>query len=414
VKALSASAADAGYGLLERALRARLFRHFARLEGRVTVEEPLGTTVVGSADDLAARMQIHDPAFYRAVALGGSVGGAEAYMDGLWDCDDLVALVRILVKNRDLLDGMETGLARLGGLALRVHHLLAAPTRSGSRANIHAHYDLGNEFFRLFLDDDMMYSSAVFESEDESLEVASRRKLVRVCEKLALRPGDHVLEIGSGWGGMAIHIARHHGCRVTTTTISRDQHDLARERIAAAGLGDRVTLLFDDYRDLRGRYDKIVSIEMIEAVGENYLETFLRRVAALLEPHGLALVQAITIEDHRYVAALRSVDFIRRYIFPGSFIPSVSAIVGAAGAATDLRLVDLEDIGPSYALTLRAWRRRFLAAREQARALGYDERFLRLWDYYLAYCEGGFLEGSISDAQLLFARPRHRRALVRP
>jgi cyclopropane-fatty-acyl-phospholipid synthase len=405
------------YGPVDRALRARLLGQFAAMAGRVEVEEPFGTTVVGRADagePLHARLRVHDPGFYRAVAWNGSVGGAEAYIQGLWDSDDLVTLVRLLVRNRDLLDGMDRGLARVGGWAMEALDLLRRPTRRGSRANVRAHYDIGNEFFRLFLDDDMMYSSALFAHPDEPLEVASRRKLARICDKLDLRPHDRVLEIGSGWGGLAVYVARERGCRVTTTTISRDQYALARERVAAAGLTERVTVLHDDYRDLRGRFDKVVSVEMIEAVGEAYLETFLRRTAALLEPHGLALIQAITIEDHRYRQALGSVDFIRRHVFPGSFIPSVSAIVGAAARATDLRLVNLEDIGPSYALTLRAWRQRFLAQRERARALGYDERFLRLWEFYLCYCEGGFLERSISDAQLLFARPGCRRGQLSP
>ncbi len=407
------------YGSLDRFLRQRLLARLAGLRGRLTVHDALGETTLGRIDPdatepLQVNVRVHAPDFYRQVALNGSVGAGEAYMDGHWDCDDLVALVRLLVRNRDLLDGMETGGARLGGLAMKLLHALHRNTRAGSRRNIAAHYDLGNELFRLFLDDNLMYSSAIFATPDESLESASARKLDRICRKLDLRPSDHVIEIGTGWGGFALHAARHYGCRVTTTTISKEQHALASERIAAAGLSDRVTLLLQDYRDLTGRYDKLVSIEMIEAIGHQYLDTYLRKCASLLKEDGLALVQAITIEDHRYAKALREVDFIKRHVFPGSFIPSVSAILSSMARVTDFRLINMEDIGPSYALTLRHWRERFLAARERVRALGHDTRFLRLWTFYLCYCEGGFLERSIGDAQLLFARPGNRRTQFVP
>lgn len=407
------------YGSLDRFLRQRLLARLAGLRGRLTVHDALGETTLGRIDPdatepLQVNVRVHAPDFYRQVALNGSVGAGEAYMDGHWDCDDLVALVRLLVRNRDLLDGMETGGARLGGLAMKLLHALHRNTRAGSRRNIAAHYDLGNELFRLFLDDNLMYSSAIFATPDESLESASARKLDRICRKLDLRPSDHVIEIGTGWGGFALHAARHYGCRVTTTTISKEQHALASERIAAADLSDRVTLLLQDYRDLTGRYDKLVSIEMIEAIGHQYLDTYLRKCASLLKEDGLALVQAITIEDHRYAKALREVDFIKRHVFPGSFIPSVSAILSSMARVTDFRLINMEDIGPSYALTLRHWRERFLAARERVRALGHDTRFLRLWTFYLCYCEGGFLERSIGDAQLLFARPGNRRTQFVP
>ena len=259
----------------------------------------------------------------------------------------------------------------------------------------------------------MMYSSAMFAPGD-TLDQASQRKLARICTKLDLRPSDHLLEIGTGWGGMALYAARHHGCRVTTTTISREQHALATERVARAGLADRVTVLLEDYRELRGRHDKLVSIEMIEAIGHQYLDTYFSRCAALLEPGGLALVQAITIEDHRYEQALRSVDFIKRHVFPGSFIPCVGAMTQSAARAGQLRLLNLEDFGPSYAETLRHWRTRFLDRLDEVRGLGYDERFVRMWEFYLCYCEGGFLERSISDVQLLFARSDNRRAQYLP
>jgi cyclopropane-fatty-acyl-phospholipid synthase len=408
------------FGAFDRALRKRLFGSMRALRDcQLTIIDALGESVLGHAAadpsaTLRAVLTVHDAAFYRAVAFNGSVGAGEAYIDGCWECDDLVALIRTLVRNRDLLDAMETGPARLGGMAMRAWHALRRNTRSGSRGNIAAHYDLGNDFFRTFLDDNLMYSSAIFASESESLESASVRKLDRICHKLALTPGDRVVEIGSGWGGFALHAARHFGCHVTTTTISRAQYDLTRERVRAAGLDHRVEVLLEDYRDLRGRYDKLVSIEMIEAIGHQYLDTYFAKLGTLLHAHGMALVQAITIEDHRYAQALRAVDFIKRHVFPGSFIPSISAMLGAAARSSDLKLSNLEDIGPSYALTLAAWRERFRGAAARIRALGYDERFLRLWDFYFSYCEGGFRERSIGTVQMLLARPDCRRAQFLP
>ncbi|GAB3342329.1 SAM-dependent methyltransferase [Marilutibacter aestuarii] len=405
----------ARYSTLDRFLRERLLAMFATLDhGGLTLVDGLGTSRFGGAapDGLEATVRINDPAFYRAVAARGSVGAGEAYIEGHWECSDLVALVRLLVRNRDLLDGMEGGLARLGGWMLRAWHALQRNTREGSRRNITAHYDLGNEFFGLFLSPDLMYSSALFESGDEPLEAASRRKLEAICAHLELRPGDRVVEIGTGWGGFALHAARHHGCHVTTTTISREQHALASERVAAAGLQDRVTLLLDDYRDLQGSYDKLVSIEMIEAVGADYLDTYFATLGRLLAPGGRAVLQAITIEDHRYAQARDSVDFIKRFVFPGSFIPSISAMLDAKARNTDLQLLRMEDFGPSYALTLRAWRQRFLARLPEVRAQGFDERFIRMWTFYLAYCEGGFLERATGVAHLVMGRPDRRGMVV--
>jgi cyclopropane-fatty-acyl-phospholipid synthase len=399
---------------LDRFLRARSLQALDRLRGgELHLRDAQGDARVGHADGeapLRVDLRVHDPAFWRLLAANGSVGAAEAYMDGAWDCDDLVGLVRLLVRNRDLLDGMEGGAAKLGGMAMRALHALRRNTRAGSRRNIAAHYDLGNDFFQLMLDADMMYSSAIFAGPADTLEEASRRKLDRICEKLDLKAHDHLVEIGTGWGGMALHAARTRGCRVTTTTISREQHALASARVQAAGLQDRVTVLLSDYRDLQGRYDKLVSIEMVEAIGHQYLDAYFATCARLLAPGGLALVQAITIEDHRYAQALRSVDFIKRHVFPGSFIPCASALVAAAARSGPLRLINLEDFGDSYAQTLRHWRARFLHNREAVRALGHDERFLRLWEFYLCYCEGGFLERAIGDAQLLFTAPGQRRA----
>jgi cyclopropane-fatty-acyl-phospholipid synthase len=412
-----------GYGPLDRRLRARLLERLAGLRhGRLRIEDALGTVRLGAPGgtpvDLDLRIRVRDPSFYRALAAGGSVGAAEAWMDRAWDCGDgpadagaaLVDLVRLLLRNRDLLDGMEGGAARIAGWLLRAWHARNRNTRAGSRRNIAAHYDLGNDFFALFLSPDLMYSSALWAGVDDTLEAASARKLERICRLLALRPGDRVVEIGTGWGGFALHAARHHGCHVTTTTISREQHDEAARRVQAAGLGERVTLLLRDYRDLEGRYDKLVSIEMVEAIGAQYLDAYFDKIGALLEPHGLALLQAITIEDHRYRQALAQVDFIKRHVFPGSFIPSIEAMLAAKTRSSDLALLRQEDFGLSYARTLQAWRERFVARLPQVRAQGFDERFIRLWLFYLAYCEGGFRERSIGVSHLLLARPGWRPA----
>ncbi|TAN04593.1 MAG: class I SAM-dependent methyltransferase [Rhodanobacteraceae bacterium] len=398
---------------LDRFLRKRLLAQLEGLHGgRLSLRDAEGVTELGadagSNADLAVGIDVLNPAFYRAVTANGSVGAGEAYMDGQWHCTDLVALVRLLVRNRERLDGMEGGLARFGGLALRAWHALNRNTRAGSRRNIAAHYDLGNDFFKLFLSRDLMYSSAYWANGDD-LESASTRKLDLICSKLQLRAADHVVEIGTGWGGFALHAARHVGCRVTTTTISREQYTLARQRIAEAGLGDRVTVLLEDYRDLEGQFDKLVSIEMIEAIGAGYLDTYFAQLGRLLKPDGLALVQAITIEDHRYAQALRAVDFIKRFVFPGSFIPSLNAMLAAKSRASDLGLIAMEDFGDSYARTLEAWCSRFMGNLAKVRAQGFDERFIRMWEFYLAYCEGGFRERSIGVSHLLLAKPGWRR-----
>ena len=419
IKTLDLSRA-AGFGMLDRTLRGRLLQQMSGLQQtQLTISDAmgdctLGTAAIDSSDTLRAQLRVNDPQFYRAVAANGSVGAAEAYMDGYWDCDDLVAVVRMLVRNRDLLDAMETGMARVGGLAMQAWNRFHRNTRNGSRRNIAAHYDLGNDFFRLFLDENLMYSSAIFASPDESLETASARKLDRICQKLNLQPYDRVVEIGTGWGGFALHAVKHYGCHVTTTTISREQYDLARARVREAGLEHSIEIVLEDYRDLTGTFDKLVSIEMIEAIGHQYLDAYFGKVGTLLKPDGMALIQAITIEDHRYAQALRAVDFIKRYIFPGSFIPSISAMLGSMAQSSDMKLFNLEDIGPSYASTLHAWRERFHTRLSDVRKLGYDDRFVRMWDFYLAYCEGGFIERSIGTVQMLFAKPSCRRESYLP
>jgi len=363
--------------------------------GRVTARCPLQATI-----------HVRDARFHAETAFGGSVGAGESYMAGDWWCDDLTALVRILLHNRNVIEGVDGGWARVSGPLRKILHAAARNTRGGSRRNIGAHYDVGNDFFALFLDPTMMYSSAVFERADMTLEQAQVAKLDRICRKLALQPGDRVLEIGTGWGAFALHAASRYGCHVTTTTISREQHALARRRIDAAGLGERITLLGDDYRDLRGRYDKLVSIEMIEAAGHAYFETYFRCCSDRLEPGGLMLLQAITIADQQYEAARDSVDFIKRHIFPGCCIPSIAAIGASVARASELRIVGLEDIGPHYATTLAHWRANLLRNVDRARAMGHGEAFLRMWEFYFAYCEGGFAEGALGDAQILLAKSK--------
>jgi len=369
----------------------------------------------GSVADAAAfdvTIRVHDPRFYSDALFGGTTGAGEAYMRGYWDCDDLTALVRLMLVNRELLKGVDSGWARLSAPLLKLAHWLNRNTAAGSRRNIAAHYDLGNGFFELFLDETMAYSCGIFERADASLLQASTAKFDAACSKLKLAQGQHLLEIGTGWGGLAIHAARHYGCRVTTTTISRQQYEFARERISRAGLSDRITLLLEDYRDLRGKFDALVSIEMIEAVGHQFLDIYFKNCSALLRPSGAMLLQAITIRDQFYEQARRSVDFIKRFIFPGSFIPSVQALTDSMARATDLKMFHMEDIGPHYARTLRLWRERLLARRTEVRAQGYPESFVRMWEYYLCYCEGGFEERQLGDVQMLLTKPRSRRAAI--
>lgn len=395
-----------------------LFSLLGRLRrGRLAIRDGQDRATFGerTADaDLEAEITVHHPRFYSRTVFGGSVGAGEAYMAGLWSADDLAAVFRIILLNQDLFMGLDRGLARLKAPLYKLFHLLRRGSKKRSRQNITAHYDLGNDFYALFLDETMAYSCAVFERENSTLKEASLAKFERISRKLSLCAGDHVIEIGTGWGGFAIHAAKTYGCRVTTTTISKAQHALARERIREAGVQDRVTLLLEDYRDLKGTYDKLVSIEMIEAVGHRYLDTFFRCCSHLLKETGEMLIQAITIADQAFDRHKKEADFIKRYIFPGSCIPSVTAMGISIAAATDLRLVHLEDITPHYARTLRNWRERFFENIDKVRALGYSETFIRMWEFYLSYCEAGFQERYLGDVQMLFAKPRCRRVPLLP
>ena len=400
-------------GMIHRLCRAAVLARLSRLaSGRITIIDCDGQRYpCGQADSgLHATLTVLASEFWFEVACRGTIGAGEAYMAGAWTVDDLTTLVRVLANDLGTAARLERGLARLSVPVFRLLHLLARNTRSGSRRNISAHYDLGNAFFALFLDPTMMYSCAYFSHPEATLHEASVAKLERVCRQLALAPGDRVIEIGCGWGGFAIHAASRYGCQVTTTTISREQYDFAVERVRTAGLAGQVEVLLSDYRDLSGRYDKLVSIEMIEAVGHQYLDTFLERCSRLLTDQGVMMLQCITMADQRYRQACASVDFIQAHVFPGSFLPSLTAILSSLTAVTDLRLVELADITPHYARTLAHWRTRFLAQLEQVRSLGYSEEFIRMWDFYLCYCAGGFHERCIGTVQMLIAKPAHRQS----
>lgn len=390
--------------------RRLMFAQLQKLKhGELLIVDQEGTHRFGDRHAaLSVTIHVDHPQLYADVAFAGSVGAGEAYIRGLWRCDDLVPLVRLFVLNRDVLNGMDSGWAWLSKPFLKLFHFWNRNSKAGSARNIAAHYDIGNELYQLMLDDTMAYSCGIFTTPESSLHEASVEKFDAACRKLQLKPTDHLLEIGTGWGGMAIHAAQNYGCRVTTTTISRQQYDLAKEKVRAAGLEDRITLLLDDYRDLQGQYDKLVSIEMIEAVGADYLDTYLRKCASLLKPEGAMLLQAITLQDQFYSQALKSVDFIQRYIFPGSFIPSINAISNSLTRATDLKIALLEDFGLHYATTLRHWRERFLAVLPAVRKLGYSENFIRMWQYYLCYCEGGFTERQLGLIQALLIKPGYR------
>lgn len=372
--------------------------------GRLILDDECERHVLGhgDADGLSALLVVNSPSFYRRVATEGSLGAAESYLRGEWDCDDLTSLFRIISRN---LDRSTLGVLRSGFVSravARAGHWLSRNTRAGSRRNIEAHYDLGNDFFELFLDPSMMYSSAMFERPDMTLEEAQISRLDHICRSLQLTSSDHVVEIGTGWGGFAHHAAMNFGCRVTTTTVSKEQFDYASQRVAAAGLSDRVTVLLQDYRDLNGSYDKLVSLEMVEAVGPQFYDTYFQKCAGLLKPGGRMLLQAIVMPEQRYDQYLKSVDFIQKFIFPGGSLPSVSALQDAVTRTSDLRLVRMEDFADGYARTLREWRSRFHDQLQAVRELGYSDRFIRMWDYYLTYCEAAFEERAVGVVQAVW------------
>ncbi len=361
------------------------------------------------AADLQAEIQVIRPDFFRKTVWGGSLAAAESYIQGDWNCDDLTRLIRIFIRNSETADRLDGPLARLTSWGHRLFHRLRKNNRDGSRQNIVAHYDLGNDFFQLWLDESLAYSSGIFRRPDSSLAEASEEKFDRFCRKLQLLPSDQLLEIGTGWGGFALHATRRYGCQVTTTTISPQQFRAASQRVKQQQLEDRITLLQQDYRDLQGSYDKLVSIEMIEAVGHRYYDQFFQKCSGLLRPDGSMALQAIVMPERRYQQYLNSVEFIQRYIFPGGCLPSLSALLEAAGRSSDLRLVHVEDFAPHYAETLRRWKAAFFSRIDEVRALGYSPEFIRIWEYYLCYCEALFEERHISLLQLHFDKPRCRR-----
>ncbi|MEE4662177.1 MAG: cyclopropane-fatty-acyl-phospholipid synthase family protein [Halieaceae bacterium] len=362
----------------------------------------------GKPGEPQAEVFVHSADVYQKVLTGGALGSGEAYMQGDWSATDLTEVIRLFTANLAVLHDMNAKKSWLRKTGLALAHALNNNTLKGSKRNISAHYDLGNDFFELFLDRSMMYSSAVYPRPDADLEEAAAHKLDLLCQQLELGPDDHLLEIGTGWGGLAVHAASHYGCRVTTTTISREQYERACRRVKEAGLEDRITLLLKDYRELEGRYDKLVSVEMIEAVGHQFYSNYFAKCSELLKPHGLMAIQAITMVDQRYEASRDAVDFIKRYIFPGGCLPSLEVITRHLRQDTDMQMVHLRDITEHYADTLADWRRRFFERIEEVRRQGFDETFIRMWEFYLCYCEGGFRERSISTVQLAFAKPGYR------
>lgn len=389
-----------------------VFKLFSGLRHGELVVNDNGETHRFGGGDLSiapsASVAIHEPSAYSRILMGGTMGAAEAYIDGDWSTDQLTNVTRVFSANMPILESMKNNQNWLIKAALKLAHAARKNSLTGSRENIAAHYDLGNDFFSLFLDPTLMYSSAVFPPNCDNLAEASQYKLQLICEDLELKPTDHLIEIGTGWGGMAIYAAENYGCKVTTTTISREQLEYARAEVEKRGLQDKITLLFEDYRDLSGQFDKLVSIEMIEAVGHEYFDTYFNCVSNLLKPDGKAVIQAITINKQRYDDYRKSVDFIKRYIFPGGCLPSLNVISGALTRRTDMQIIDLRDIALDYARTLQHWHDALMAELDAVKALGFDEKFIRMWRFYLSYCEGGFRERIIGTYQITMAKPYYR------
>ncbi|HDM8042140.1 TPA: class I SAM-dependent methyltransferase [Vibrio campbellii] len=402
----------------QKAARGVLFQCLQKMEiGCLTVIESFKTETTErserfstpngeyNGEPVAATIEVKHPGFYSRILQGGSIAAGEAYMDGWWDSPDLTALMKLMALNMRALDKLEEQGSWLTKLLYKFSHWSNRNSQENSRKNIHAHYDLGNNLYEAFLDTNMLYSSALYNEADDSLEQAQINKMYRLCQQLELKASDHVIEIGTGWGAMAIYMAEQYGCQVTTTTISEEQHAYAEQKIKERGLEGKVTLLKEDYRNLKGTYDKLVSIEMIEAVGKQFLPSYIKKCESLLKSGGLMAIQAITIADQRYDYYSNNVDFIQKYIFPGGFLPSVTSLTQAMTKYSDLVTRDLFDIGLDYAKTLNEWHHRFNQAESEVRSFGYDDRFVRMWRYYLSYCEGGFLARTISAVHMTFQRP---------
>ena len=380
-------------------------------DAHIIIKDGKSINKYGKPGNLSAKINILDTAFYKNIILGGTIGASESFIRGEWSSPNLTNVIRVLARNTEAQDKLENLFTLLSQPFLKVMHKLNENSVRGSKKNISRHYDLSNDFFSLFLDKNMMYSSAIYKSRKTSLEDASTNKLDVICKKLNLKKTDHVIEIGTGWGGFAIYAAKNYGCNVTTTTISIEQYKFAKQKIKEAGLGKKIKVLLKDYRLLKGQYDKLVSIEMIEAVGYQFYDEYFKIIGQLLKNDGEALIQAITIKDQRYSKAIQSVDFIQKYIFPGSCIPSITAIQNSLTNSTDLVINDIRDIGHHYARTLADWRKRFLKNKQEIRKLGFDNKFLRMWLFYFAYCEGGFEEKVISDIHLHITKPGYRNSI---
>jgi cyclopropane-fatty-acyl-phospholipid synthase len=403
---------DTELSTFQKSARNFIFKSLAKLNhGQLTVVERFSQHAdssvhqFGSADShLSATVEVLHPEFYIRMLRGGSIGAAEAYMDGWWESTNLTGVMQLMAQNLNSLDRMTRSKSKFKQMVYKAGHWLNRNTQVNAKKNIVAHYDLGNELYTRFLDNNMLYSAAIYQSADDTLESAQINKMERLCQQLKLEKSDSVIEIGTGWGGMAIYMAKQYGCHVTTTTISDEQYAYAQEKVSEAGLEDKITLLKKDYRDLEGSFDKLVSIEMIEAVGKEFLPSYIQKCNSLVKPGGLLAIQAITIADQRFDSYSKSVDFIQKYIFPGGFLPSITDLLSKATKYSDLVLHDLHDIGLDYAQTLRDWRYRFNLSEVELSKLGYDERFMRMWRYYLCYCEGGFLAKSISTVHLTFRK----------
>ena len=386
-----------------------LLKLLSKMEhGSITLQEDDQTHQFGDPNsDLKAHVTINDPKFYWSMLTGGTIAAGECYFNGFWDSPDVTKVIRVLARNLTLIDTIDHRFSGISQLVQRFSHFANRNSKSQSKKNIVAHYDLGNDFYKLFLDETMMYSSAVFTTPNDSLYQAQIQKLDDICQRVQLKPGDKVIEIGTGWGGFAVHAAKNYGVHVTTTTISDEQHKYAEEQIRKEGLQSQITLLKEDYRNLEGKYDKLVSIEMIEAVGHQFLPTFFKTCNDLLKPNGKMLIQAITIADQRYDRYRKQADFIQKYIFPGGFLPSVQVMNQKIAKHTDLKVSSLHDIGLDYALTLKHWSDRLKAARGDLSKLGLDQSFYRMWQFYFYYCEGGFRERLISTVHLTAEKPRY-------
>ena len=395
--------------LLHRLARALVFNQLKKIKiGHIVIIEGGNKFSFGKNNKLNITVTVHDPRFYGALAFGGSIGVSEAFMQKFWSASDLTKLIRIMAINQNTMDQLEGLFNIFLKPILKCLHYLNQNSVKGSEINISKHYDLGNDFFSLFLDSTMMYSSAVFKNPHDSLYKGSIHKLETICQGLELTSQDHIIEIGSGWGGFAIYAAQHYGCKVTTTTISKEQYKYVRQKIKDLKLSHKINVLFSDYRHLKGQYDKLVSIEMLEAVGYQYYDTYFKVCSNLLKPQGLAVIQTITIIDQRYEKAKRSVDFIQRYIFPGSCIPSITALQNSMTQSSDLKIYSIHDIGAHYARTLALWREGFFKRLKDIKALGFDDAFIRMWHFYFSYCEGGFQEKVISDIHLKLVKPGYR------